>query len=113
MRPRPVLEADPNGQHFFWFSWHFSGYDRKKHDAGISHYIPCNLGEIPDYYRRSIEPVDVAVLKTCPADENGYYSFGPTSLWHRAIVESARVVIVEVSKSLPYVYEQDNGVHKS
>ena len=49
MKPRAVLEADPGGEHFFWFSWHFSGYDRKKHDAGISHYIPVNLGEIPDY----------------------------------------------------------------
>jgi acyl-CoA hydrolase len=113
MRPRTVLESDPQGEHFFWFSWHFSGYDRKKHDVGISHYIPCNLGEIPDYYRRSIEPVDVAVLKTCPVDENGYYNFGPTNLWHRAVVESAKVVIVEVSESLPYVHGHDNSVHKS
>ena len=54
MKPRAVLESDPEGEHFFWFSWHFSGYDRQKHDAGISHYIPINLGEVPDYYRRFI-----------------------------------------------------------
>jgi acyl-CoA hydrolase len=36
MKSRAVLEADPGGEHFFWFSWHFSGYDRKKHDAGIT-----------------------------------------------------------------------------
>jgi hypothetical protein len=47
---------------------HFSGYDRKKHDAGISHYIPVNLGEIPDYYRRFMDPVSMVVLKTCPMD---------------------------------------------
>src|SRR5208282_2270387 len=35
VKPRAVLEADPDGERFFWFSWHFSGYDRKKHDAGI------------------------------------------------------------------------------
>jgi len=33
MKPRAVLEADPEGKHFHWFSWHFSGYDRKKHDG--------------------------------------------------------------------------------
>jgi acyl-CoA hydrolase len=52
VKPRAVLEADPEGESFLWFSWHFSGYDRQKHDCGISHYIPVNLGEVPDYYRR-------------------------------------------------------------
>ena len=113
LRPRAVLEADPEGEHFFWFSWHFSGYDRAKHDAGISHYIPVNLGEVPDYYRRNIESVDVAVLKTCPMDADGYFNFGGTGLWHRAIVERAMVVIVEVTDGLPYVYGEQTGVHRS
>ena len=113
LKPRAVLEADPEGEHFFWFSWHFSGYDRKKHDAGVSHYIPVNLGEIPDYYRRFIESVDVAVLKTCPMDADGYFNFGGTGLWHRAVTERAKVVIVEVANGLPYVYGENNGVHCS
>ena len=55
MRPRAVVEADPEGKHFFWFSWHFSAYDRKKHDAGRCNYMPLNLGEVPDYYRRFLD----------------------------------------------------------
>lgn len=113
VRPRAVLEADPEGESFIWFSWHFSGYDRQKHDAGISHYIPVNLGEVPDYYRRFMEPVDVAVLKVCPMDADGYFNFSGTNLWHRAIVECARTVIVEVTRGLPYVYGVSNGVHAS
>ena len=113
MKPRAVLESDPEGEHFFWFSWHFSGYDRQKHDAGISHYIPINLGEVPDYYRRIIDSVDVAVLKTCPMDEGGTFNFGATNLWHRAVIERAKIVIVEVTKGLPYVYGESNGVHGS
>src|SRR5882672_6705918 len=68
MKPRAVVEDDPAGQHFLWFSWHFSGYDRKKHDAGRCNYMPLNLGEVPDYYRRFLDPVDIVVLKTCPMD---------------------------------------------
>jgi acyl-CoA hydrolase len=113
MKPRAVLEADPEGKHFFWFSWHFSGYDRRMHDAGISHYIPCNLGEIPDYYRRFTDPVDLVVLKTHPMDENGFFNFGAINLWHRAIIERAKLVIVEVSEGLPYVFGEQNGVHRS
>jgi acyl-CoA hydrolase len=53
LRPRAVLEADPEREHFNFFNWHLGGYDRKLSDAGRQNYIPCNLGEIPDYYRAS------------------------------------------------------------
>jgi len=113
MRPRAVVEDDPDGKHFFWLSWHFSGYDRKKHDAGRCIYMPLNLGEVPDYYRRFLDPVDIVILKTCPMDENGYFNFSAANLWHRAVIERAKMVIVEVSRSLPYVYGDENGVHVS
>jgi acyl-CoA hydrolase len=113
MKPRAVIEEDPAGEHFHWFSLHFSGYDRKKHDAGRCSYLPVNLGEIPDYYRRFIDPVDIVILKTCPMDEDGYFNFSGANLWHRAIVERARTVIVEESRGLPYAIGMQNGVHVS
>ena len=113
MRPRAVLEADPDGAHFHWFSLHFSGYDRKHHDAGRCNYLPLNLGEVSDYYRRFIDPVDIVVLKCCPMDEQGYFNFSGANLWHRAIIERARLVIVEVARGLPYAYGDHNGVHIS
>jgi acyl-CoA hydrolase len=97
MRPRAVLDQDPEGKHFHLFSMHFSGYDRKMHDAGRVHYLPVNLGEIPDYYQRFIPPVDIVVLKTCRMDENGYFNFSAANLWHRDIIERARVVMVEIT----------------
>ncbi|MBL9049677.1 MAG: butyryl-CoA:acetate CoA-transferase [Tabrizicola sp.] len=112
-RPRAVLEADPEGKHIHWFSTHFSGYDRRKHDAGLAHYLPVNLGEVPDYYRRFIDPPDIAVFKTAPMDEKGYFNFGPNTLWMRALVERARLVIVEETPTLPYVMGEGTGVHVS
>jgi acyl-CoA hydrolase len=113
MRPRAVVEADPDGTHVYQFSLHFSGLDRRMHDAGRCFYLPVNLGEIPDYYRRFIDPVDIVVLKTCPMDQDGYFNLSAANLWHRAIVERARVVIVETCSALPYVYGADTGVHIS
>jgi len=112
MKPRAFLETDPEGRHFHCFSWHFSGYDRHKHDAGRCHYIPLNLGEVPDYYRRFIDPVDIIILKTTPPDENGVFNFSAANLWHRAIIERAKTVIVEVSPGLPYACGEMNGVHE-
>lgn len=113
MRPRAVIEHDPEGKHFFVFSWHFSGYERRKHDAGRCCYTPLNLGEVPDYYRRFLDPVDIAILKTAPMDGEGYFNFGPTNLWHRAVIERAKLVILEPSAQIPYVFGKDNGVHVS
>jgi acyl-CoA hydrolase len=113
IRPRAVLEADPQREHFHWYSWHFGGYDRRKHDAGLCHYIPCNLGEIPDYYRRFIEPPDIVVLKTRDVDPNGFFNLSAANLWHRAITSRAKTVVVEVSEGLPYLHGVDNGLHIS
>lgn len=112
-RPRAVLEADPEARHVHWFSTHFSGYDRRKHDAGMAHYLPVNLGEVPDYYRRFIDPPDIVVFKTAPMDAQGFFNFGPNTLWMRALVERGKVVIVEETPTLPYVMGDGTGVHLS
>ncbi|MFN0115311.1 MAG: acetyl-CoA hydrolase/transferase family protein [Paracoccaceae bacterium] len=113
MRARAVLEADPEGQHICAYSLHFSGYDRRKHDAGITTYLPSNLGEIADYYRRFIPPVDILVLKARPVDETGTFNLGPTSIWNRAIIERAKCVIVEECAAMPYAVGEDNNLHIS
>jgi acyl-CoA hydrolase len=111
--PRAMLEADPRAEHFHWYSWHYNTYERRKSDAGICHYIPLNLGEVPDYYRRFIDPIDIVVLKVRPADADGNFNFGPTNTWNRAIIERARTVIVETSTAVPHVCGIDNAVHIS
>jgi acyl-CoA hydrolase len=113
MRPRAVLDADLNGDHVHWINLHFSGYDRRLHDAGRCNYLPVNLGEIPDYYRRFIAPPDIAVIRTRAIDANGYFNFSAANLWHRAVVERARCVIVEASTGLPCAMGTECGVHMS
>jgi acyl-CoA hydrolase len=113
MRPRAVLEADPEGAHFRCFNWHFSGYDRKKHDAGLCEYIPCNLGEIPDCYRRFVERVDIAIIKAAPMDADGFFNLGPVNIWHPAIIERATTLIVEVAPDMPPVIGTHVRLHRS
>ncbi len=112
-RPRAVFEDAAGDSSFYGLSLHFSGYDRRKHDAGRIGYLPVNLGEIPDYYRRFIPPVDIVVLQTCRMDEKGFFNFSAANLWHRAIIDRARCVIVEVTDGLPYCLGFENGVHVS
>jgi acyl-CoA hydrolase len=113
LRPHAIVAADPKGERFQLYSWHFSAYDRKLHDAGLTHYIPMNFGEAPDYYRRFIVPPDVVALKTCPMDEHGYFNFSASVTYAKALTERAKVLIVETSPQLPYVYGGEESVHAS
>ncbi len=113
MQPRAVLAADPTGEHFLAFNWHFSGYDRQQHDAGLCNYIPMNFGEAPDYYRRFVDRVDLACVKTCPMDAHGYFNFGGAVGYQKAMTERAKVVVVETCESMPYVYGHENAIHAS
>ncbi len=110
MRPRAAAEADPEQRHLVYLSWYFSGLERKMYDRGLAHHIPMNFGEAPDTYRRLID-VDVAVLKTAPMDEHGFFNFGPSVTYHKAISERARTMIVETDASVPYVFGIENAVH--
>lgn len=113
MRPRAQHEVDPTGEHILSLSWHFGGYDRRQHDAGRCNYLPLNLGEWPDLYRRFVDRVDIAVFQVCPKDENGFYNFSAAASYHRALVDKARIVILEVNPSLPYCHGQENSVHET
>ncbi len=113
VRSPRVAAVDPIGEHFRYESWHFSGTERKLHDDGRCHYIPMNFGELPDYYRRFIERVDVACIKTCAMDGRGFFNFGAAVAAARATIERARIVIVETSRAMPYMYGSEESVHAS
>jgi acyl-CoA hydrolase len=108
--PRAAIEADPEQKHTAYFSWYFSGLDRRMHDRGLCHHIPMNFGEAPDYYRRFVS-VDVAVVKTAPIDEFGFFNFGCSVSYHKALTERAQIVIVETDPAMPYVFGLENGLH--
>jgi len=113
LRPHAVLEADLTGETFQSFSWHFSAYDRNLHDAGRMGYIPMNFGEAPDYYRRFVDPPDVVCIKTCPMDAHGYFNFSAFVGYAKALTERAKLLILETSPRLPYVFGGEESVHAS
>jgi acyl-CoA hydrolase len=110
LKPRAAIEADPDGRRVAYFSWYFSGLERKLHDRELCSHIPMNFGEAPDYYRRFVD-VDVAIIKTAPMDEHGFFNFGGSVSYLKAVTEKARIVIVETDTAMPYVFGVENAVH--
>ncbi len=110
MRPRLAVEADPEARRLSYHSWYFSGLDRKLHDRGLCRHIPMNFGEAPDYYRRFVN-VDLAVFKTAPMDRHGFFNFGLSVTYHKAITERAKTLVIETDAAMPYVFGVENAVH--
>jgi acyl-CoA hydrolase len=114
MRPRAVLEQDPEGRAFQYLSWHFSGYERRQHDAGQVGYIPFNFGEGPALYRRFLhDEVDLACLKVAPIDDAGRFNFSVANTYLRAVCDVAKKIVVEVDPSLPVARGSEDSVHLS
>jgi len=109
-KPRQVVEVDPDQESFVFESWHFSGYDRKIHKQGSASYVPFNFGECPDIYRRFMK-VDLAIIKTTPMDQHGFFNFGATNSYIRAILDVAERIVVEVSDAVPHCAGIQADVH--
>ena len=110
--PRQVIEVDPDQESFTFECWHFGGYDRKMHKQGSSSYVPFNFGEAPDIYRRYMK-VDLAVIKTTPMDEHGFFNFGVANAYTRAILDVADRIVVETSEAMPHCAGVQADVHIS
>lgn len=108
-----VTTVDPEGEHFTYNNWHFSGYDRKLHDKGLCYYMPILFRETPSYYRNEVT-VDVAMIQVSPMDNHGYFNFGLQNSLTKAMLDKAKYVIVEVNQNMPRVLGgNDECIHIS
>jgi butyryl-CoA:acetate CoA-transferase len=95
-----VVKADPSAEHFRYHSFHFMGVDRRAQEMGNCWYIPILYHEVPSWYRNYMD-LDVAMLGTTPMDEHGYFNFGPSCSFSKAITERTKILILEVNPNIP------------
>jgi len=113
LKPLEIVRVDPTREHFCYNSWHLGGYERHLSDQGLCDYIPMIYRNLPLYYRKSLE-VDVAMFTVAPMDKNGYFNFSLTNSASQAIVEKAKIIILEINEQLPVgVGGQENCIHIS
>ena len=98
-----IAKADDAGDHFTWNSWHCSGIDRKIIAKGMGFFSPMRYSELPRFYRENLS-VDVAMIQVTPMDSHGNFSYALAASHLADMLEKAKVIIVEVNPSLPWVY---------
>jgi butyryl-CoA:acetate CoA-transferase len=97
-----VVRADPRSEHCRWQSSQFSNVERQMNKEGSCWYIPVQYREQLKYWRQDAK-IDVAMLQVAPMDKHGYFNLGPQVSDAVAVIERARVVIVEVNEKMPQV----------
>ena len=111
--PRQVVENDQEREVFTYVSWHFGSYERQLHDRNLCNYIPMIYRNKPDHYRNDLA-VDVAMISVTPMDRHGYFNFSLVNSATKAILDTAKIVILEVNDKLPHACGgQEECIHIS
>lgn len=98
----PAPYADPALRESFRTNAMFIGANlRDAVASGEADYIPVFLSEVPGLFRRSILPLDVALVHVSPPDRHGFCSLGTSVDVSRAAVQTARQVIAQVNPNMP------------
>lgn len=108
MGPVQIVEQDPEQKAFTYNLWHCSALDRKYIDQGRAYYVPMLFRNCGSYYLRGQAQVDVAMITVSEMDRNGNFSYGLTNCCMQEMLDSAKAIILEVNKSMPFVFGMAN-----
>ncbi len=86
---------------FFFNSLFVSANTRAVANSHDGDYVPIFLSEIPQLFRKSILPIDVALVQVSPPDAHGYCSLGTSVDIARSAVDTAKTVIAQVNPNMP------------
>lgn len=81
-----------------------TGANRVLAAAGRLDILPCHYSQLPDLLSSGSLKADVLLLQVAPADEQGRYSLGAAHEYLVPLLDTARVVIVEVNRQAPWTY---------
>lgn len=102
MLPVQAAACSPEGKAFTYNSSFYSKSDRALSRLGSTFFIPSNYHEQPWRMRQGFSPKpNVAMIKTTPMDANGFFNFGTSNSYTKAVTEMADIVIVETNEGAP------------
>ncbi|MBS7647833.1 MAG: acetyl-CoA hydrolase/transferase C-terminal domain-containing protein [Candidatus Bathyarchaeia archaeon] len=100
LKPLKCLEKDKEGRVFSVYTGFLSEFLRGRPKV---YYWPGQLGQYPHLFREGYLKVDVAIKTVTPMDKRGFFNFSTDITYSRAMFESAKIKIVEVNESFPWV----------
>jgi acyl-CoA hydrolase len=105
MRKYGYFDCDsaPHVRHVALF---LGGASRAACQSGWADFIPAYFSEIPGLIGRGDMPADVVFSMASSMDEHGYFSLSLGADYTMAAVASARAVVLEVNRHVPFAHGQ-------
>ena len=111
-RPLQVMSGNRPAA-FKDYSYFMGPQERVMRDKGLLEYTSVNLSQV-DIFLRETAPANVAFFEVSPPDKNGYMSFGGDGVAMNCYVqETAKCIILQVNRHVPYVYGEKNLISVS
>lgn len=105
----PFMDPELKGK-YDYVSWFTGGAGRKVIQEGIHTFVPNNYSTIPKYWREVMPTLDVFYVQVSSMDDHGYFSCGIAAAEVPAMLERAKIVLLEVNDKMPRVMG-DNFIH--
>ncbi|MBX3238603.1 MAG: acetyl-CoA hydrolase/transferase family protein [Chitinophagaceae bacterium] len=86
---------------FFFNSLFVSANTRAVANSEAGDYVPVFLSQIPQLFRRSILPIDVALIQVSPPDKHGFCSLGTSVDIAASAADTAKYIIAQVNSNMP------------
>jgi acyl-CoA hydrolase len=97
-----AVYARPEYSNSFRVNSFFIGSNLRKHIGQLNvQYIPVFLSEIPSLFRKSILPIDTAIVQVSLPDQHGFCSLGVSVDIAKAAVDSAKKIIAVINPNMP------------
>ena len=112
LRKLEIFKLEDAAKHLCWNSWHMTGIERKAIADGFGFYAPIRYSELPRYYRDLPDPVDVAMIRVTPMDDEGYFNFGPSASHIADMCSRAKHIVLEVNENMPLALGGNPGGEK-
>ena len=91
----------------------FAGKEtRRAVQEGRADFVPCFFSDVPRLFREGHIPLDACFVQLSMPDQDGYCSYGVSCDYAPAMIESARVVIAELNRQMPFTYGERVHVSK-
>lgn len=81
-------------------SWFTQAPARKAINAGFADVMPAYYRDIPNIFREYVK-AEVMIAMVSPMDKHGYFSTGLDGSASEALIEDAKIIILEVNKKMP------------
>lgn len=91
-------------KNFHLDSFFIGGNVRKATQNGWADYIPCSLSDTARIIRDGLQPADGVFLMVSEPDADGYVSLGSSVDCTLAAIESAKYVVAQVNRYMPFCY---------